>query len=54
MGLKMFEIAREIVISSLPEGLSEKEIRKAVFLRFYGDEFTKDETEKIFKRMEEV
>jgi hypothetical protein len=53
MGLKMFETAREIVISSLPKGLPEKELRKELFLRFYGDEFTKQEIGKIFKRIDE-
>ena len=49
----MFETARKIVLSSFPENLPENEIRKQLFLRFYGNEFTKEETEKIFKRMDE-
>ncbi len=34
IALSMFETARELVISSLPNNLSDKELRKALFLRF--------------------
>jgi hypothetical protein len=54
MGLEMFETVKKIVISSFPPNLSEIEIRKRLFLRFYGNDFSKDEIEKILKRMEEV
>lgn len=54
MGLEMFDTARKIVISSFPPGLSEKEIRKRLFLRFYGDDFSEDEKRKILKRIDEV
>ncbi len=47
MGLEMFETARKIVLSSFPENLSENEIRKRLFLRFYGNDFSEDEKEKI-------
>ena len=47
IALSMFETAREIVISSLPNDLSDKELRKALFLRFYGNDFSVDEKEKI-------
>ena len=47
IALSMFETTREIVISSLPKNLSEKELRKALFLRFYGNDFSVDEKEKI-------
>ena len=50
----MFETARKIVLSSFPENLSENEIRKRLFLRFYGDDFSEVEKEKILKRMDEV
>lgn len=39
MGSRMFDASREIVIASLPEGLSVKEIRVKLFLRFYGSDF---------------
>jgi hypothetical protein len=54
IGLRMFETAREIVISSFPSSLTEKEIRERLFLRFYGNEFTAKETEEIFKRMSQI
>ena len=47
IALSMFETAREIVISSLPNDLSDKELRKALFLRFYENDFSVDEKEKI-------
>jgi len=47
MALRMFETARELVISSLPNNLSDKELRKELFLRFYGNDFTVNEKEKI-------
>ena len=39
MGLEMFETARKIVLSSFPPNLPENEIRKRLFLRFYGIKF---------------
>jgi len=54
MGLEMFETARKIVLSSFPENLPENEIRKRLFLRFYENDFTDEEKEKILKRMDEV
>ena len=54
MGLEMFETARKIVLSSFPENLSENEIRKRLFLRFYGNEFTKEQIEEIFERIDQV
>ena len=39
IALKMFETARDIVLSSLPENLSDTQIRKELFLRFYGNDF---------------
>jgi len=47
IALSMFETAREIVISSLPNNLTERELRKALFLRFYGNDFSVNEKEKI-------
>ena len=41
--LKMFETAREIVISSLPKNISERELQKKIFLRFYGNDFSENE-----------
>ncbi len=47
IALSMFETARELVISSLPNNLSERELRKALFLRFYGSDFSVKEKERI-------
>lgn len=51
IALKMFETARDIVISSLPKDLSDKELKKELFLRFYGDEFDDVIQEKIYRRL---
>ena len=51
IALRMFETAREMVISSLPQNLSEKELRRELFLRFYGNDFSQSEKEKIIKSL---
>jgi len=51
IALSMFETARELVISSLPNNLSDKELRKELFLRFYGDDFSINEKEKILTNL---
>jgi len=53
MGLRIFETARGIVLSSFSSDLSENEIRKELFLRFYGNDFSQEEIEKFTKKMEE-
>jgi hypothetical protein len=47
ISLKMFETVREIVLSSLPENLSDKELSRELFLRFYRTDFDESEIEKI-------
>jgi len=47
IALGMFESARELVISSLPGNIPEKSLIKELFLRFYGDDFSAKEKEKI-------
>lgn len=37
MGASMFETARTLVLASLPPGLSEREMRRRLCARFYGD-----------------
>ena len=37
MGASMFESARTLVLASLPPGLSEREIRRRLCERFYGN-----------------
>ena len=51
IALSMFETARELVISSLPNNLSERELRKTLFLRFYGNDFSVNEKEKILTNL---
>jgi len=41
MALQMFETAQQIVLSSLPSGLSEVERRHELCRRFYGDELAR-------------
>ena len=36
MGVRMFEAAREMVLASLPAGLSPEELRRQLFQRLYG------------------
>lgn len=38
MGSQMFDDARKVVLASLPDGLSELEIKRHLCQRFYGDE----------------
>ncbi len=47
MGFEMFESARQIVLASLPAGMSEGERRRQLFLRFYSRDFDRTEREKI-------
>ena len=41
MALQMFETAQRIVLSSLPPGLSERESRRELCRRFYGEELAR-------------
>ena len=54
IALKMFETARSIVLSSLPGNLSEDEIRRELFLRFYGNDFDDLSKEKILESFRKV
>lgn len=54
MGFSMFEMARRQVISSIKSEkphLDEKEIRKEIFLRFYGQDFSQEDREKILAKI---
>ena len=37
MGASMFETARTMILASLPPGLPEREIRRRLCARFYGE-----------------
>ncbi len=41
MALQMFETAQQIVLSSLDPGLGERERRRELCRRFYGDELAR-------------
>lgn len=43
----MFDTARTLVLASLDKNLNDTEKRKALFLRFYGNDFTVNEKEKF-------
>lgn len=52
MGFSMFDTARRQVIASIKSempDIDERELRRQVFLRFYGQEFTNKEREEILK-----
>ena len=36
MGTMMFDVARELIIASLPPGLPPKEFKRSLFQRIYG------------------
>lgn len=52
MASLMFDAAREIVLASLPKGLSKKEKRVKLFLRFYKADFDNKRLESIIKYLE--
>jgi hypothetical protein len=50
MGCSMYDTAKEIVRSSIYSnhpGITEADMRKEIFLRFYGKEFSRAEKEKL-------
>ena len=54
MGLSMFNMVRRQVEASIKGNKPDadiRDIRKGIFLRFYGHEFSPEEQEKILKRI---
>ncbi len=54
MGCSMYDTAKEIVRSSIHNGhsgITEADMRKEIFLRFYGREFSHAEREKIISAL---
>ncbi len=52
MGFSMFDMARRQVVASIKgrrPDVSDKELRKEIFLRFYGQDFSPEEQEKILQ-----
>ncbi len=47
----MFDTARTLVLASLDKNLNDTEKRKALFLRFYGNDFSANEKEKILSNL---
>ncbi len=47
MGLNACDTARRLVLASLPPDLDETERRVALFLRYYNNDFSPEQREKI-------
>lgn len=48
MGSAMFDLARKIILASLPRDLSEEELKRRLFERIYGqplEKFLEDESD---------
>jgi len=42
LACQMYQTAREIIIASLPKDLSEKEFKKQLYVRTYGEHLPED------------
>lgn len=54
MGFSMFDMARKQVLASILNqnpNADPREIRRELFLRFYGQDFTPEECEKILSQI---
>lgn len=52
MGCSMFRLVSSLIISSLIEkGIKPEELKKHLFLRIYGNDFSKEEIEKILAKL---
>ena len=54
MGCSMYDTAKEIVRSAIynnRHGITDKEMKKEIFLRFYGKEFSRDDREKFLSAL---
>ena len=57
MGFSMFNMARRQVVASIKmnkPNADRKEIRKGIFLRFYGQDFPPETQEEIFRQIERI
>ncbi len=54
MGCSMYDAAKQIVLSAIhnrqPE-ITDAEIKREIFLRFYGQEFSRAERDKFFSAL---
>lgn len=54
MGCSMYDTAKKIVCSAIYNshpGITDAEIKKEIFLRFYGPEFSKADREKLLSAL---
>ena len=54
MGCSMYDTAKQIVINSIcnrQPGITDAEIKREIFLRFYGPEFRQAERDKFFSAL---
>jgi hypothetical protein len=54
MGCSMYDTAKEIVRSSIYNsrpGITEADVKREIFLRFYGQEFNRAEREKLISAL---
>ena len=54
MGCSMYDTAKQIVINSIcnrQPGITDAEIKREIFLRFYGPEFSQAERDKFFSAL---
>ncbi len=57
MGFSMFEMARRQVVASVKMNNPDadiKDIRREIFLRFYGQDFSPEERQKILSKLDTV
>ncbi len=54
LGFQSCETAKNIVLSSFPKGLSQKEIRIRLFLRYYSNDFSEEDKKKIVRHLEKI
>jgi len=54
MGCSMYDTAKQIVLNSICNrrpGITDAEIKREIFLRFYGPEFSQAERDKFFSAL---
>lgn len=54
MGCSMYDTAKQIVLSAVRNrrpGITDAEIKREIFLRFYGPEFSRAERDKFFSAL---
>ena len=54
MACRMFDTGRELILSSLDSNLMEAQRRGEVFVRTYGEDFSREELKRIAKNLNRV